>query len=70
MYVVCITVCPTTIIVSVRISTHMRVPFIRLGIQALEYGQVTQMAFLNLKRESVNLGCCKVKTSTLGTLSK
>jgi proton-coupled amino acid transporter len=42
----------------------------RLKIQALEYGQVTQMAFLNLKWKNINFGCCRVRSSTFGFISK
>ena len=41
-----------------------------LGLESLEYGQVTEMAFLNLRWESVNFGCFRMKRETLGKIGK
>ena len=42
----------------------------RFEFDALEYGQVSEMAILNLKWEYVNLGCCRVEMAALGKLFK
>ena len=41
-----------------------------LGLKSLEYGQVTEMAFLNLRWDAVKVGRCRVKRETLGKVAK
>ena len=42
----------------------------RFGLDTLEYGQVTEMAFVNLRWERINFGCCRVRSVTLGKIGK
>lgn len=42
----------------------------RWNLVTLEYGQVTEWAFLNLRTERINLGCCKVRKAVLGRIGK
>ena len=42
----------------------------RFGLDTLEYGQVTEMAFVNLRWERVSFGCCRVRSVTLGKIGK
>jgi proton-coupled amino acid transporter len=42
----------------------------RLGVEALEYGQVSELAFLSLHCEQINLGLCHISTTSLGKLCK
>ena len=42
----------------------------RLSLKSLEYGQVAEMAVLNLRWDSVNFGCFRMKKETLAKIGK